>query len=495
MYLLGFDIGTSSVKATLLQADNGALIASATCPKKEMAILSPQPGWAEQNPEDWWTNVKAASQELLSESSINPADIKGIGITYQMHGLVCVDKNQQVLRPSIIWCDSRAVEIGNKAFNDLGQEYCLENFLNSPGNFTASKLHWVKENEPDLFKKIHKIMLPGDYIAMKLTGQINTTHTGLSEGILWNFKENQVAINVLDYYGIPDTVLADRVEVFGDQGNLTSDAASELGLAAGTPVCYRSGDQPNNAFSLNVLEPGQAATTAGTSGVIYGIAKESCFDPQSRVNGFLHVNHTEEKNRIGVLLCINGTGILNSWLKHNLTGGKDYNEMNELANQIPAGSEGLTILPFGNGAERSLANNNIGACFQNLDFNRHTLAHCLRAAQEGIVFSLNYGLNIMHDMGLSINTVRAGDANMFQSPIFAQTFATVTNCTVELYNTDGSQGAARGAGVGCGVYKDFDQAFIGFNKTKSIEPDPNQLESLQNAYANWLHCLEKQLSS
>ncbi len=495
MYTIGFDVGTSSIKATLLDTVSGLAVASATSPAKELDIIAAEPGWAEQRPEIWWDNVKTACTEMLASTDVNAGDIAAIGITYQMHGLVCVDRSKNVLRPSIIWCDSRAVEIGEKAAQQIGPDRCLEHLLNYPGNFTASKLKWVKENEPEVFEKIYKIMLPGDYIAMKLTGQIATTASGLSEGIMWDYKESRPADFLLDHFGFDKDLIADIVPTFGVQGELTTQAAAELGLKAGTKIAYRAGDQPNNAFSLNVLNPGEIAATAGTSGVVYGIGDQPDYDDKSRVNTFVHVNNTSKAQRYGVLLCVNGTGILNSWLKHNFMAGKDYPEMNDLAAKAPVGADGLVILPFGNGAERTLENKDIGASISGLNFNTHGIGHCLRAAQEGIIFALNYGLGIMSRMGVSVDTVRAGDANMFLSPLFASAFATTTDAVVELYNTDGSQGAARGAGVGAGIYKNCGEAFVGLSKTKTIEPDAGEVQAYRDAYENWLSVLEVQVEA
>ena len=494
MYLIGYDIGTSSIKTTVLDAQTGKIIASATSPTKEMPISAPQNGWAEQNPLDWWQNTKNATAEILAETKVNPADIKAVGISYQMHGLVVVDKNQNVLRPSIIWCDSRAVPYGEKAFGDIGPDICLENLLNSPGNFTASKLKWVKENEPDIYSRIYRIMLPGDYIAMKMTGQIDTTPSGLSEGIMWDFKHKGLAELLLEYYGIDKKLIANVVPTFSVQGELTKQAAKELGLKEGTVISYRAGDQPNNALSLNVLNPGEFAATAGTSGVVYGIAEQPNYDPKSRVNTFVHVNYTTENPRYGTLLCLNGTGILNSWLKHNVANGIDYSEMNNLAANVPVGCDGLSILPYGNGAERTLENKNIGASIHGLNFNTHTKAHLLRAAQEGIVFAFNYGLEIMKDMGIELKTVRAGFANMFLSSLFAEAFATVTDSVVELYNTDGSQGAARGAGIGSGIYKNYSDAFIGLDCKRTIEPNNNLKSQYHETYDKWRDILETQIT-
>ncbi len=491
--LLGFDVGSSSIKATLMNAQTGKVLASATSPKKELEIIAKKPGWAEQHPQTWWDNVKAATAQIKSQTHFDPADVAAIGISYQMHGLVTVDKNYEVLRPAIIWCDSRAVQIGQKALKTIGEEKCLNRLLNSPGNFTASKLKWVMQNEPKLFSKIHKIMLPGDFIAMMMTSEIKTTPSGLSEGIMWDFKKHGLADMVLSNYGIDKNLIADIVPTFSVQGQLTKRAADELGLKRGTAVSYRAGDQPNNALSLNVLNPGEIAATAGTSGVVYGISDKPNHDPKSRINTFVHVNYSERTPRYGVLLCLNGTGILNSWLKHNSTDILDYDGMNELAGKVSVGSDGLVILPYGNGAERTLENKNIGASIHNLNFNTHSRAHLLRAAQEGIVFALNYGLQIMHTTGVKVKTVRAGNANMFLSSLFANAFATVTKSVVELYNTDGSQGAARGAGIGAGIYKSFKDAFTGLKPIKTIEPDKKLAKAYAQAYNNWHNILKNLL--
>ncbi|MGN1237092.1 MAG: xylulokinase, partial [Bacteroidaceae bacterium] len=434
MYLLGYDIGSSSVKASLVDARSGQCVASAFYPKSEAEIIAVKAGWAEQDPELWWQNLKLATQNVLTSSRINSADIKGIGISYQMHGLVCVDKQQKVLRPSIIWCDSRAVPYGDKAFHTLGEEHCLSRLLNSPGNFTVSKLAWVKENEPEIFEKIDKILLPGDYIAMRLSGNCCTTVSGLSEGMFWDFKEGCVAQWLLDYFGFSPHVIPTIMPTFSEQGRVNAQAAAELGLTAGTPITYRAGDQPNNALSLNVFNPGEIASTAGTSGVVYGVNGQVNYDPLSRVNTFAHVNHTPKQTRLGVMLCINGTGILNSWMKRNVAPeSTTYEEINRLAAQAPIGSERLSILPFGNGAERMLQNEERGCSIHGINFNRHGKAHLLRAAQEGIAFSFKYGIEIMEKMNIPIQKIHAGKANMFLSPIFRNTLAGVTGSTIELF--------------------------------------------------------------
>jgi xylulokinase len=494
MYLLGIDIGSSSVKASIVDGATGKCAASAFYPKQEMKITALQPGWAEQAPELWWENLKLAIRDVLNLSKVAPKTIDSIGISYQMHGLVVVDKNRKVLRPSIIWCDSRAAVYGNKAFADLGEEACLSGLLNSPGNFTASKLKWVKENEPELFSRIDKIMLPGDYIAMKLSGEIKTTVSGLSEGILWNFKENSLAESLLSYYGFDRSLIPEIVPTFSVQSVVSAEAAAELGLAEGIKISYRAGDQPNNALSLNVLNPGEIATTAGTSGVVYGVSGEVKYDPLSRVNTFAHVNHTNDAIRLGVLLCINGTGILNSWL-NKYVGNKafSYQEMNDKAATVAIGSDGLSVLPFGNGAERVLQNINIGAQISGLGFNTHTDAHLFRAAQEGIVFSFKYGMEIMEGIGINAKVIRAGKANMFLSPVFRETLAGVSGASIELYDTDGSVGAARGAGIGSGYYASAKEAFAGLQKLETVHPDSSKKKQYEEAYQNWKVQLNKQL--
>ena len=490
-YLLGFDIGSSSVKATLLEIASGKTIASAFSPSSEMPMQSTQPGFAEQDPDMWWRELVNAVNKLHQQVSFNGDEVAAIGIAYQMHGLVCVDKDLKTLRPSIIWCDSRAVEIGDKAFAELGEKYCLKNFLNSPGNFTASKLRWVKKNEPGIYKNIYKIMLPGDYIALKLTGEPATTISGLSEGIMWNFKKEKVAADLLKYYGIDKELLSPLVPTFGEQGNLIAAAASELKLKTGIPVSYRAGDQPNNAFSLNVSQPGEVAATAGTSGVVYGIIDKPNYDPKSRVNTFVHVNHSKKDPRYGVLLCVNGTGILNSWLRKNFFGDSSYEQINNEAAMAPAGSDELLIYPFGNGAERVLENKDLGAVMKVLQFNRHNRGHIARASQEGIVFALHYGVEVMKEMGMEIKTVRAGYANMFLSDVFSSVFVNTLGCNLELYNTDGATGAARGAGIGVGVYKSFAEAYSSMEKIKSYSPAKEEQKIYSSAYNKWKKQLKK----
>ena len=484
-YLLGFDVGSSSVKASLVDAETGQMAATAFFPEKEAPIKAVKAGWAEQDPEMWWMNAKLSLKKIMADAGATGEDIKAIGISYQMHGLVCVDKNHNALRDSIIWCDSRAVPYGDKAFNDLGSEKCLSHLLNSPGNFTAAKLAWVKENEPEVFDKIYKVMLPGDYIAMKLSGEINTTISGLSEGMMWDFKEKRPAKFLFDYFGFSEDVIAPIVPTFAVQSEVSAAAAAETGLKEGTPISYRAGGQPNNALSLNVFNPGEIASTAGTSGVVYGVLDEVNYDPKSRVNTFAHVNYTTELDRLGVLLCINGTGILNAWVHRNITPDLSYAEMNDLAAQAPIGADGVTISPFGNGAERVLENREVGCQIKGVNFNKHNRAHIVRAAQEGIVFSFCYGMEIMRQMGMDIKKIHAGKANMFLSPLFRDTLASTSGATIELLETDGSVGAAKGAGIGCGMYKDNVEAFSTLKKIAVIEPDNTKAQQYREAYEKW----------
>jgi xylulokinase len=485
MLLLGIDLGTSSIKVSVLDLHSQELLASASYPESEAEIISIKPGWAEQSPEEWWQHTQKAILKAHQLGKYNPTDIAAIGISYQMHGLVCVDKNQKVIRNSIIWCDSRAVPYGEKAFNIIGAEKSLSHLLNSPGNFTAAKLAWVKEEEPELFRKIDKIMLPGDFLAMKLTGEITTSASALSEGIFWDFKADSISKDILAAFGFEESIIPDTREVFTTHGYVKKDVAGLLSLKEGIPVTYKAGDQPNNAFSLNILQPGEIAATAGTSGVVYGVTDKANYDPKSRVNSFAHVNYTSDAKRIGVLLCINGTGILNSWLRKNFFNGLSYDQINREAASVNIGADGLLCYPFGNGAERVLENKDVGASIKGLQFNQHQRAHVARAAQEGIVCALNYGMEIMKELGMKLETVRAGHANMFLSEIFSTAFANTTGCRVELYNTDGSIGAARAAGLGAKLYKNFSECFTGMHQIKSIEPKGELQEKYGELYGRW----------
>jgi len=492
MYLLGYDIGSSSIKAALVNAESGKTIAVVQYPETEMAISAKQTGWAEQDPETWWKYTCAATKKLLHQTSISSNEIQSIGISYQMHGLVLVDENQEVLRPSIIWCDSRAVEIGNAAFEAIGEEKSLAHHLNSPGNFTASKWKWVKENEPDVYAKIDKMMLPGDYITMKLTGETCTTISGLSEGILWDFKKNEVAKLVLDEYGLDEKMIPEIRPTFSIQGKVTAMAAATTGLKIGIPVTYRAGDQPNNALSLNVLKTGEVAATGGTSGVVYGVVDKPVYDLQSRVNGFAHVNYTKEHPQIGVLLCINGAGIQYAWMRqHAAKANISYPEMEEMAAAVSIGSEGLVVLPFGNGAERMLNNANVGSHICNLQLNQHGQGHLYRAALEGIAFSFVYGIEILKEMGLDLSIMRVGNDNLFQSSIFAHTIATLVDSQIDVVETTGAVGAAKASGVASGVYASLEEALKGVEVLRSYLPQRGDIELYQVAYERWRGCLER----
>lgn len=482
MLLLGIDVGTSSIKVSVVDATAQSCVASAQYPETESAITSLHPGWAEQSPEMWWQHVQQAILQVQKKGGFNARDIAAIGIAYQMHGLVLVDKQQNVLRDSIIWCDSRAVEIGDKAFDTIGHERCLSHLLNSPGNFTASKLAWVKANEPEMYSKIDKVMLPGDFIAMKLTGEATTTVSALSEGVFYDFLNDKISADVMKYYGFDEGFIPEVKPVFASHGLLKQSVAEILNLKTGIPVTYKAGDQPNNALSLNVLQPGEVAATAGTSGVVYGVSDSLAYDPQSRVNTFAHVNYTETQKRLGVLLCINGTGSLNRWTKNMFGSQVNYPQMNVEAQSVKPGSNGLRVLPFGNGAERMLNNKLVGAHFHNIDLNLHGPAHLFRAVQEGIAFSFRYGLDIMRGNGMNPTVIRAGKANLFLSDVFTQAFVDVTGVPVELYQNDGSVGAAMGAGIGSSVYASAAEAFTKTRAIQTIEPGKDNYEGI---YQEW----------
>ncbi len=494
MYLLGYDIGTSFVKASLVDALTGKSVSSAFMPEREAPIISGQSGWAEQDPESWWTYLIQATQKVLLSSKCQASDIKAIGISYQMHGLVCVDENFHPLRKSIIWCDSRAVPYGNTAFESIGHERCLSTVLNSPANFTAAKLAWVKEHEPQVFDKIKYIMLPGDYIALKLSGVPNTTVSGLSEGVFWDFKNNSLSNDVFSYFGFSQNIIPEIVPTFSIQSVVSHKAAKELGLREGTPISYRAGDQPNNAMSLNVMNAGEIAATAGTSGVVYGVLDHINYDPLNRVNVFAHVNHSNELNRLGVLLCINGTGILNAWVKHNIFNNKlSYDTINEIAAEAPIGSAGLSILPFGNGAERILQNKDTSCSIEGVNFNIHNLAHIARATQEGIVCAFYKGILIMREMGMDINTIHAGNANLFKSKIFRITLASMANVAIKLFETDGAAGAAKGAGIGVGIYNNKDN-FSSLELKSETHPDIHNRHKYEDIYNLWNERLVRHLN-
>ncbi|MDA9773680.1 FGGY family carbohydrate kinase [Saprospiraceae bacterium] len=492
MYLLGLDLGSSSVKASIVDSRSGRSIALVQYPDNEMNIISKERNWAEQDPAEWWKNVKLAIKLAISKAGISNVGIQAIGISYQMHGLVLIDNDHEVLRPSIIWCDSRAIDIGEKAFVTLGSSFCLENYLNSPGNFTASKLKWVKDNEPDIYKKAKYAMLPGDYINLCLTGEINTTISGLSEGVFWNFKEDKLATKLFDLYELDVALIPEIVDSSAIQGKIKPKVAEELGLSDNVFVTYRAGDQPNNAMSLGVLEAGEVAATGGTSGVIYGVSDKKIWDSKSRINSFAHVNHNVQSDSIGILLCINGAGSLYAWLRKQITGSDlTYKDIEKMIQIVPIGSDELRILPFGNGSERMLNNSNNGAQVNNLLFNKHTAAHLFRAGLEGIAFSFVYGFDLLKELGFAPKKIKVGNDNLFQSDVFSTTVSTLLNLPIEISETTGAIGAAKASGVAIGAFKNFKEA-IGENlQLKLIEPN-GQKAVYSNAYKLWLQDLQLQ---
>lgn len=337
-----------------------------------------------------------------------------------------------------------------------------------------------------------RFLKPGDYIAMKLTGEITTSISALSEGIFWDFKKGEISKDVMNYFGFENDIIPEVRDVFTAHGCLQKKVADDLKLKAGIPVTYKAGDQPNNALSLNVLNPGEVATTAGTSGVIYAVTDSLFHDSKSRVNTFAHVNHTPDKQRLGVLLCINGTGIMTRWTKDIMGKGKTYKEMNEEAATIDVGSNGLLCFPFGNGAERMLENKLLNAHFNNIELNTHTAAHMYRAVGDGIAFAFRYGLDIMRENGLQPSIVKAGKANMFLNEVFAQAFVNATGLALELYQTDGSTGAALGAGIGVGAYSKPAEAFANMKSLNTIEPG-RDMDRYDEIYEQWLYKLNQYL--
>lgn len=493
MYSIGYDLGSSSIKAALIETASGKTVAIDTEPEGEMGMLSPQPNWAEQDPNYWWKLVCVVTKKLLKKAFVDPKKIESIGIAYQMHGLVVVDKSGNPLRNAIIWCDSRAVSIGEKAFEELGSKKCMNHLLNSPANFTASKLKWVRDNEPEIYNKIHKYMLPGDFIAYKFSGEMATTVNGLSEGTLWDYKQHQTADWLLDYYQLDSDMTPAIVSNFSAQGNLHKKAAEETGLAEGTPIKYRAGDQPNNAFALNVMHPGEVAATGGTSGVVYALTEDKSSKEHERINHFAHVNYTQESPVIGKLLCINGAGILYRWIRNNAN-VSSYAEMNQMAEQQPIGSKGLRILPFGNGAERMLNNRSVGAQFLGLDLNIHDAGSLCRAALEGIAFSFVYGMEFIKEDGAPMHVIRAGNDNLFQSEIFSQTIASLSGQEIELYNTTGAVGAARGAAMSKEELSATNETSGKKNYVRSFLPEKD-VAQYESSYQNWKEQLEKYLNN
>ena len=491
-HVLGIDLGSSSVKVSLLDTATGRTLDQEQRPAAaEMAIEAPRPHWAEQDPHRWWANTTEAIRALKARHSL--AEVSAIGVAYQMHGLVLLDAEGEVVRPSIIWCDSRAVALGREAAESIGQHRIETTTLNGPGNFTASKWAWVARHEPEVLARATTVMLPGDYIAFKLTGERNTTASGLSEMILWDFGQRRPASFVLEHYGLDVDLLPPLVPTFGDQGTVLAEVAQEFGFRQNARVAYRAGDQPNNAYALNVLEPGETAATAGTSGVVYAVTDQRVYDRQQRVNAFLHVNAAAEAERLGVLLCVNGTGSAYAWLRRTLgaTALPDYAQVNAWAAESEIGGDGLRFYPWGNGAERMLGNADLGARLEGLTFARHGAPELCAAVQDGIAAALTYGTRGLDDVGARPQVVRAGRANLFLSDRFAQAFAQLGEAPLQLYDTDGAQGAARGAAVGAREYADHAEALASLRVVAEFEPRAELAAAYEDYYERWLAGMQR----
>jgi xylulokinase len=480
MIAIGFDIGSSFVKAALVEVETGKPIARARVPEVEIPMEAQQLGWAEQHPNLWWQYLCEATQKLLTETDINAEQISSIGISYQMHGLVLVDRDLNPLRKSIIWCDSRATSYGEKAFEKLGKGYCKDHLLNSPGNFTASKLAWVIENEPELYQKAYKLMLPGDFLAAKLSGIPQTTITGLSEGIFWDFKNDQASQALFDHYQIDQSLVPEVVDNFTVQATVSNAGAQATGLKEGTPITYRAGDQPNNAYTLGARKAGDVVATGGTSGVVYALTDQLSGNELTKVNTFAHVNYQPQQKMFGKLLNLNGAGIQYRWL-HQLMGEVGYEKLNEMAQQAPIGSNGLQVFPFGNGAERMLDNKVVNGHISNINFNIHDNNHMVRATLEGIAFAMIYGIEILKNDGVDIENLKVGNDNLFLSDVFSKTIADTLGISIQMLEATGAEGAAKASISNPHQTQNNDN----INITKTIKPNPKlQVESIAS-FEKW----------
>ena len=316
---------------------------------------------------------------------------------------------------------------------------------------------------------------------------MTTTKTGLSEGMLWDYKNNSVADFLLKYYEIDSSLIPKIVPTFGFQCKLNKKGSSECGLLEDIPIYYRAGDQPNNALSLNVLNPGEIAATAGTSGVVFAVTDNVKTNESERINNFLHVNINNSIS-LGKLLCINGAGIQYAKLKNELN-INSYDEMNKLSSVVEVGSKQLTYLPFGNGSERMLNNINVGSKMLNFDINIHKKEHVIRATLEGIAFAFVYGMQILINDGVKPKVIRAGNDNLFKSKVFGETISTLINTDIEIYETTGAFGAARAVDLRNRDFNKFENNIIENDFLRTFSPQPN-LNDYKNAYNLWVEKLE-----
>ena len=481
-YVIGIDVGTGGTRAVLVD-EKGAVLASAT--HEHLPFASPQNGWAEQDPHDWWNACKQALGKLLEESAVQKTEIAAIGLTGQMHGAVLLDENDEVLRHALIWCDQRTQEECDELDKTVGTKRLVE-LTSNPAltNFTLTKLMWVRTHEPEIWKRFRSFLLPKDYIRLQLTGVRATDVSDASGTLLLDVANRRWSQEMLKATRLDARCLPQLFESQQVVGTITAHAALETGLAEGTPVVAGAGDQAAGAIGMGIVKAGDVSATIGTSGVVFAATDQPFLDPQGRLHTFCHAI----PNRWHVMGVTQAAGLSLRWFRDtfgivNGVTESPYESLSREASAIPAGADGVLWAPYLMGERTPHLDSEVRGALIGLAAS-HGRGHIIRAILEGVAFSLKDTLTIFAEIGVPVNDIRLGGGGAL-SPLWRQIQADVYAKPVSQLKAE--QGAAHGAavlaGVGAGLWTSVDDACSRFVRIASIvEPMKQSSEKLQSQY-------------
>jgi xylulokinase len=485
MKLLGIDIGTSGTRAVVIDGQ-GQVISAATA--EHVNFASPQLGWAEQDPEDWWGAATRAVQQCLAQANINPGDINGIGLTGQMHGLVALDKNDRVVRPAILWCDQRTSQECREITEELGAQQLIE-FTANPALtvFTLPKIRWMQKHEPEVWSGVRSILLPKDYVRFRLTGSRATDVADASGTLLFDVAHRQWSAPMLEVAGLHADLLPRVFESQQISGHVSEEAGRATGLRAGIPVVAGAGDQAAGAVGMGIVEPGAVSATIGTSGVVFAATAAPVRDPQGRIHTFCHAI----PNCWHVMGVTQAAGLSLKWFREQFSANGNsavdsYDHLMEEAAKTPAGAEGLLWAPYLMGERTPHLDPNARGALVGLTAG-HTRGHMIRAILEGVAFSLRDCLTIFSELQIPVASIRLGGGGA-RSPLWCQIQADIFGREVSVLQAEEgpAYGAALLAGVGVGAWPSVRNACeASVRVARRFEPDAERAAAMNRQYTRY----------
>jgi xylulokinase len=484
MLLLGIDVGTGGSRAVVIN-ETGRIVASATVEHEPFA--SPQTGWAEQDPDDWWRASVAAIREVVSRDNVSPEEIAAVGLSGQMHGSVLLNDRDEIVRPALIWCDQRSDKQCEQLTQQIGAEQLIKLTCNPAlTGFTLPKMLWVRDNEPETWQQVRSVLLPKDYVRFRLTGDKATDVADASGTLLLNVAERKWSHEMLAASEIDASLLPTVFESPEITGTISTSAAELTGLRAGTPVVAGAGDQAGGAVGIGIVQPGAVSATIGTSGVVFAATNSPALDPKGRVHTFCHAI----PGRWHVMGVTQGAGLSMRWFRDQFGAGMGegdpYDRMTEEAAQVESGSNGLLWAPYLMGERTPHLDPHARAALVGLTAS-HTRAHVIRAIMEGVAFSLRDSFEIFNEMQVPVETIRLGGGGarsalwrQIQADIYGRAVATV----------EAEEGAAYGvamlAGVGVQTWSSVDAACEAVVRTRDqVEPEANSKNTLDRQYKTY----------